>query len=313
MLNELNRQLARTKEQVRAKRKLEAMLTQAEQTLHTLRRDHAELQERLAVEKADVDRLESISLTGLFYSVLGTKREHLDKEKQEYVAAQLKFDENSRAVEETERDVDRLRSELGSLHDVNQTFERLLEEKERVLTESNDPRAGQLVEMSERLSDLQSDRTELREAVQAGDRALRTLRQVQADLASAGNWGTVDMLGGGMLTTMVKHSKIDAAKQRAHDAQRDLRRFQQELADADSRLHVSLDIGGFSKFADYFFDGLLADWVVQSKIRGASSACSSTISQVASSVASCRRRLAETDNEIATVQQQRREMIESTR
>ena len=52
----------------------------------------------------------------------------------------------------------------------------------------------------------------------------------------------------------------------AHTAQRHLRSFQKELADADERLGVSLDIGGFATFADYFFDGLIADWIMQSKI-----------------------------------------------
>ena len=82
-----------------------------------------------------------------------------------------------------------------------------------------------------------------------------------------------------MLSTMAKHSKIDSAKQHAHAAQRQLRRFQEELVDAGQRLNVSLEIGGFSKFADYFFDGLIADWNVQSKIRKASSACSSRASE----------------------------------
>ncbi|TWU47299.1 hypothetical protein Poly51_50990 [Rubripirellula tenax] len=69
-----------------------------------------------------------------------------------------------------------------------------------------------------------------------------------------------------MLTTMAKHSKMDAAKSQARISQRKLMQFEEELADADERLHVSLQIDGFSKFADYFFDGLIADWIVQSKI-----------------------------------------------
>ena len=73
---------------------------------------------------------------------------------------------------------------------------------------------------------------------------------------------------------------------------------------------VSLEIGGFSKFADYFFDGLIADWVVQSKIQQASSACSSTISRVTSAVSECRRRLTETEQDIEKVSEGRQEFIE---
>ena len=74
--------------------------------------------------------------------------------------------------------------------------------------------------------------------------------------------------------------------------------------------NVSLEIGGFSKFADYFFDGLIADWVVQSKIQKASSACSSAISRVTSAVSECRRRLAETERDIKEVAKGRQEFIE---
>ena len=113
-----------------------------------------------------------------------------------------------------------------------------------------------------------------------------------------------------MISTMAKHSKIDSAKEHARHAQRQLRRFQEELADADRRLHVSLEIGGFSKFADFFFDGLIADWVVQSKISEASSACSSTISQVSAAINECQRRLAETEKDIESLNGRRQEFIE---
>jgi hypothetical protein len=310
MFDKLNRRLMQTKERLRSKQKLEAMLAQVQASLRESQHGSSELRERLASEKADVDKLESLSLTGMFYSVLGTKREHLDKEKQEYVAAKLKYDESVEAVTDLQAEANRLQRELEAFQTVDHDYGQLIKEKESLLASGNDPRAERLLGLSERLADLKSDQKELTEAIQAGDAASRGLRQVQTALQSAANWGTWDMLGGGMLSTMAKHSKIDSAKQHAHAAQRQLRRFQEELADAGQRLKLSLEIGGFSKFADYFFDGLIADWVVQSKIREASSACSSTMSQVSSSVGACRRRLADTERECEQVEQQRREFIE---
>jgi hypothetical protein len=310
MLTEINDRLMQTKERLRSKRKLEAMLSQAQLTLHEEQGKSSKLKDRLVSEKADVDKLEGLSLTGLFYSVLGTKGEHLDKEKEEYLSAKLKYDESVEAVEDARKGVKGLREELAAFEHVDQEYDSLIGEKERLLAGGNDPRGERLLALSEQLADLTSDRKELREAVQAGEAAKKALEQVQSELRSAANWGTWDMLGGGMLSTMAKHSKIDSAKRHAHHAQSQLRRFQQELADADQRLHVSLEIGGFSKFADYFFDGLIVDWVAQSKIREASSACSSTVSRVSSAVAECRRRLSETERNIKQVSNQRRESIE---
>ena len=82
MFDDLNGRLMQTKERLRSKQKLEAMLGQVQANLRESQYGSSGLRERLASEKADVDKLESLSLTGMFYSVLGTKREHLHKEKQ---------------------------------------------------------------------------------------------------------------------------------------------------------------------------------------------------------------------------------------
>ena len=44
---------------------------------------------------------------------------------------------------------------------------------------------------------------EKREAVEAGKRALRSLREAEEQLNSAKNWGLWDMFGGGVISTMV--------------------------------------------------------------------------------------------------------------
>lgn len=104
--------------------------------------------------------------------------------------------------------------------------------------------------------------------------------------------------------------KLEAMFAQVQSSLRQLRRFQEELADPGQRLNVSLEVGGFSKFADFFFDGLIADWVVQSKIRDASEACSSALSRVSLVVGKCRQRLAEFGRERDSVGQQRRALVE---
>ena len=52
-------------------------------------------------------------------------------------------------------------------------------------------------------------RNEMREAILAGERALSSLRSAQEKLNSAGNWGLLDMFGGGMFSTLIKHSKMN--------------------------------------------------------------------------------------------------------
>lgn len=112
-------------------------------------------------------------------------------------------------------------------------------------------------------------RKEINEAIEAGQRALMSLRQAENKLSSARNWGLVDLFGGGFLTDMMKYSKINDASRYVEQAKWDLQKFQRELKDVNLPTEVKIEIGGFLSFADFFFDGVVADYLVQSKIANA--------------------------------------------
>lgn len=121
---------------------------------------------------------------------------------------------------------------------------------------------------------------EKREAIEAGNRALRSLREAQKNLQSAKNWGIWDMLGGGFISTMAKHSKMDRAKQNMEQAKYDLKQFSKELDDVNMNYHLELQTGDFLSFADWFFDGFFVDWMVQDRINQASDQVSNAIYRV---------------------------------
>ena len=104
---------------------------------------------------------------------------------------------------------------------------------------------------------------EKREAIEAGQRALSSLRTAKENLNSAKNWGLVDMFGGGFFSTMLKHSKMDQARQNMEQAKYDLRNFSRELNDVNMACNLNINTGDFLSFADYFFDGFVVDWMVQ--------------------------------------------------
>lgn len=106
---------------------------------------------------------------------------------------------------------------------------------------------------------------EILEAINAGNDALESMRSALKYLNSAGNWGIVDILGGGFLTNVIKHSKMGSAREYLEKANRDLERFSRELRDIPAE-YLQLDAGGFLSFADFVFDGFLADVLMQSKI-----------------------------------------------
>lgn len=92
------------------------------------------------------------------------------------------------------------------------------------------------------------------------------VKNIQTSLDSAESWGTWDLFGGGLLTDLSKHDELDNAQAMVEKLQIQLRRFKSELADVavDADLQISVD--GFTRFADFFFDGLFADWAVMDRI-----------------------------------------------
>lgn len=121
---------------------------------------------------------------------------------------------------------------------------------------------------------------EKREAIAAGHRALNSLRAAQNDLDSAKNWGLWDMFGGGFFSTMIKRSKMDAAKGNMEQAKYDLQIFNRELRDVSVSCNLEMETGDFLSFADWFFDGFIVDWMVQERIGKARSRVAEAIWQV---------------------------------
>lgn len=121
---------------------------------------------------------------------------------------------------------------------------------------------------------------EKREAIAAGHRALDSLRAAQNDLNSAKNWGLFDMFGGGVISTMIKHSKMDTAKQNMDQAKYDLQNFSRELRDVSMSYNLEIETGDFLSFADWFFDSFFVDGMVQDRINKARNQVAEAIQKV---------------------------------
>ena len=110
-------------------------------------------------------------------------------------------------------------------------------------------------------------------------------------MGSARNWGIFDMLGGGFISDLVKHSKMNDASALMEQAKSDIQRFQRELRDVQVSLDLRMEIGSFLSFADFFLDGLVADYMVQSKIADAREQVDDAISRIETILADVKNRM----------------------
>lgn len=97
-------------------------------------------------------------------------------------------------------------------------------------------------------------------------RLMPLINEAEQQFSSARNWGFLDMLGGGILTDLVKHSKLHRASNCMNEINYLLRDLERELKDVKFTTDYSMNLNGFSTFADFLFDGILADTYMQSKI-----------------------------------------------
>ena len=258
-LQQLRQQCARAG-QLRAKE--QELLSQHQ----TLSRRADKLKAAMQKEQADVDRLEGRSLAAFFYQVVGKKEGKLDKEKQEAYAARVKYDAAARELEGAEADLRRVRGELAELAGCEETYRAALEEKASALKAAGGAGAERVLALEEDIVRLDSQLLELSEAIAAGKIALNTTDRVLSQLDSAEGWGTWDLVGGGLLTDMVKYEHLDAAQSELELLQEHLRRFKTELADVRLQADLQVGVDDFLRFADCFFDNLFTDWTVLEQI-----------------------------------------------
>ena len=118
---------------------------------------------------------------------------------------------------------------------------------------------------------------ERQEAIDAGRRALISLREAKRQLSVAQGLGWWDLFGGGSFVSIAKHFKINNARTALADARSDLRIFSRELRDLS--LEPYIDIGGFLAVFD-MLDSFFADVLVQSQLSEASRKVDETIAWV---------------------------------
>lgn len=310
MFEELNAQLTAAKDNLRKKEKYERLLAQAKKSMQRLKANQSELNQTLLKESQDVKKLESLSITGLFYTILGSKTQQLDKEVQEMLAARLKYNACCDTITQLEEELRGYEAALFSVADAEKEYAESLKRKESAILGLKSSEARDLSALMEQSANIEMQRRELQEALAAGEAVAVELNHAIQALSSAEGWGTWDMLGGGLIATSIKHSRIDEAQTYAQNATCALGRFQRELSDVNLSKDLDINIGSFNTFADYFFDGLIVDWVVQSKVEQSLNSVRSTSENVTDVMHALSQRLNELLNREAAVNGQLVELIE---
>lgn len=296
------RDLQQLQQEVAQKAGLEAKLSELQAQRREYDRQVISLRVAFREEQEDVERLEGRSLANYFFQVIGKMDDKLDQERQEAYAAKVKLDVAERELALIEADVADIQKQLSDIRVAEAHYAEGLKKKRSALKESGAAAADQIIETEQKIAAWEAQRKEIREAISAGHSARRTADRILSELESADNWNTWDILGGGgIITHMAKHGHLDEAQNMVSQLQSQLRRFKTELADIQISAAMQVNVDGFLRFADYFFDGLFADWAVGNRISQSHSSVSSTRSQISRTLDKLKEMEKAADQEIANL------------
>ncbi len=305
----VDERLARAVEMVKEYEKIHSRLETTRSMLGRERNRYNELKKQMTLEGRDVERLDGITLHNLWHTLLGTKELAKRKEQEEYLAAKMKFDAAAVSLHMLESDLHTLEQQLVAMGDPELKYQQAIKEKEIFLLRSGTPDAKHLFELVEQLGYLRAQNNELKEAIEAGEQAKKALSRVENNLGSAQGWGIVDILGGGLITTAIKHSHIGDARNNIDQAQQLLRKFQRELADIT--VTNTIEIGRISTLADFLLDGALFDIIVQSQINTAQNQTRQLKHKVQGLIQDLQRMQEQTQQEALRLEQERKFLVEN--
>lgn len=304
--------LPELQQKVALKKQLEAKLGDLRAQRRVFDKKVIELRARHRGEQEDVEKLEGRSLANYFYQLFGKLDEKLSEERREVSAAKVKLDAAERELAAVDHEIQEIQTQLQELYGCEEAYAAALEAKRNAVKSSGAPAAGRILEIEEKIAFMENQKKEIREAISAGHSAMGTADSVLSELEDADGWNTWDMLGGGgIITHMAKHSHLDEAQEKVEQLQGKLRRFKTELADINIHADMQVSIDGFLRFADYFFDGLFADWAVGDKINESQSAVQRVKSQIGTALGKLESMEKNADREIQSLEEKIEELLVS--
>lgn len=218
-----------------------------------------------------LDKLEGFSFMNMIRTWTGQQDELRAEKIDKAAVLELKIKEAKNMQQDLSKDIEQVRAKLTQIDE-----QQLQEALSQVNAKKKEHLQLHAPYQAQRLEQLANEEiltrqliTEIKEAEEAGDKALTMLGQAAASLHSASGYSTWDtFFGGGLLATHLKHDALDKTESYLHNAQIALQRFHNELLDVQDMSVKSLRVetDGFVKFADYFFDDIFSAWSVHSKI-----------------------------------------------
>lgn len=284
-----------------------------QQDVNDLKKEIAILEDSCKKEDKDVEDLEKGGLQAFYLKIRGKYEIARDKEILEAATAKVRLQNKQFELEDSERRLRELQTEQSKYISCESQYKKLYQNKlEELLSGENQDKVT-ILKYKTQISNSEHNIKELKEAIDAGKKVLSELEMVEESLNSASSWGTWDIIGGGLMSDIIKHSHLDDAKSRLNNVQSLMRNFRTELADVNMNLDIHIDTDGFIKFADFFFDGLFADISMQNRISDSQESVTSSKRKVENAISQLEKLLIKEGNSINSCEDKIAEVVNNAK
>jgi hypothetical protein len=270
-----NAAIAELEEQVRRKKHVTGQLTHFQAEVGRLSRLEESRRQELALENADVAKLQRISPALILYTLTGKKAEMLAREEAEALAAAARYETVKRDLEYAESRVQTLSLELRKLGNCERKLDEMVEEKKQKMLAGDTAFAEEVARLERAVKAVDREIREVDQALDKGSRVRGIIRSICGQLDKAEELSRVDThfgrYPGSMLLDAEKHEHLDTAQAMLETLGQYLQDFAAELEDVelDERdIPDRIGVGEGTRALDLFFDNIFADFAVRRRISG---------------------------------------------
>lgn len=271
------RQLRKLYEDILAKEKIEIHLKNIDRLI--LKEEEALKVAKFQTQKEneDVARLERKSLYTIFKTILGTKEQELEKERQEYLQAYLKKKAIVACLKDLNKEKKILLQSYSGKFNAEEQFDQLLAKKKKQLQKEQPELADFIIHFESNIASHKSRIKEIQQAIREGKKTNKVLESILISLDQIEKWGSGTRVSPGVRVRVKGKVQRDI-----HKANKFLQNFEKELFDLSDHYdhNYSQQIDEIKDFIDLFLDSLITDWVIKKEIVHSANIVSNLIDKV---------------------------------
>ncbi|HKK77492.1 MAG TPA: hypothetical protein VJ953_20600 [Saprospiraceae bacterium] len=287
-------------------------LEHTRERIQAARKELQVLDKKVDREYREYQDLENASMRKLFNKILGKGEDQLEKEKQDYLEAVLRFNQKRKELELIEFEEKVLRDKLTNADQIKVQFDQELQKYSHYLVEQNTKTGQYLLQTEKTIQSKLGDLKEINEAINSGQAVEEQLDQILKLLDRAGWWGAPEWRKDNPLKVAAnKIESIDTAVKLIPIANHKLQKFILELKDIylDDEAKLDYNQTAFSRFSEGFYDSMIIDWVLKGKAKNATNVVSSTRDKLIVTLRSLKMRKKNLQAAISLLQKRKRDTI----